>query len=144
WLQDAVGMAEWTGTPLAPLLAEAGLDGDSAEVVFGGLDRGFQGGVEHAYERSLPLDEALGDDVLLAYEMNGQPLPPQHGFPLRLVVPGWYGMTNVKWLQRITVVPEPFAGPQQSRAYRFRQHDDEPGTPVTRMAPRSLMIPPGI
>ena len=68
------------------------------EVLFTGLDRGVEGGEEQRFQRSLPLDEALGDDVLLAYDMNGAPLPPQHGFPLRLLVPGWYGMTNVKWL----------------------------------------------
>jgi DMSO/TMAO reductase YedYZ molybdopterin-dependent catalytic subunit len=76
--------------------------------------------------------------------MNGQPLPPQHGFPLRLVVPGWYGMTNVKWLTAITVVDGPFAGYQQAQAYRFRRDEDDEGTPITRMAPRALMIPPGI
>ena len=98
------------GTPLAPLLAEAGpLDG-AVEVVFTGLDRGVEGGEEQDYARSLTLDEATRDDVLLAYGMNGGPLLPQHGFPLRLVVPGWYGMTSVKWLTRITVVDRPFDG----------------------------------
>jgi DMSO/TMAO reductase YedYZ molybdopterin-dependent catalytic subunit len=82
--------------------------------------------------------------VLLAYEINGEPLPPQHGFPLRLVVPGWYGMTNVKWLREIELLAGPFRGYQQERGYRFRQAEEEPGTPVTRMAPRSLMVPPGI
>jgi DMSO/TMAO reductase YedYZ molybdopterin-dependent catalytic subunit len=81
--------------------------------------------------------------VLLAYEMNGAALPPQHGYPLRLLVPGWYGMTSVKWLTRITAVREPFEGFQQV-VYRFRQNPDDEGTPVTRMNPRSLMIPPGI
>ena len=96
-------------------------------MVFTGLDRGVEGGVEQSFERSLPLDEALRDDVLLAYEMNGAPLPPQHGFPLRLVVPGWYGMTNVKWLTRITVVDEPFTGYQQTHAYRLRARRGRPG-----------------
>ena len=73
---------------------------DAVEVLFTGLDRGVEGGVEQAYQRSLTLDEA-GDGPLLAYAINGEPLPPQHGFPLRLVVPGWYGMTSVKWLARI-------------------------------------------
>ena len=81
---------------------------------------------------------------MLAYEMNGGPLPPQHGFPLRLVVPGWYGMTNVKWLTRISLVDEPYQGYQVASAYRFRQTEDEEGRPVTRMRPRSLMIPPGM
>ena len=70
------------------------------EVLFTGLDRGVEDDVEQSYQRSLPLEEALRDDVLLAYELNGVPLPPQHGFPLRLLVPGWYGMTSVKWLAR--------------------------------------------
>jgi DMSO/TMAO reductase YedYZ molybdopterin-dependent catalytic subunit len=144
WLAEAVGTAAWRGTPLAPLLAEAEpLDG-AREVVFAGLDRGFEGGEEQAYERSLPLDEALRDDVLLAYEMNGAPLLPQHGFPLRLMVPGWYGMTQVKWLIRITVVDEPFAGYQQAHAYRLRRDEEDAGEPLDRMRPRALMVPPGI
>lgn len=144
WLLEAVGTAEWTGTPLAPLLDEAGLGPGALEIVFTGLDRGIQGEVEHLYERSLPLTEALRDEVLLAYAVNGQDLPPQHGFPLRLVVPGWYGMTHVKWLQSITVVDEPFRGFQQDVAYHLRQSDEEQGRAVTRMLPRSLMVPPGI
>jgi sulfane dehydrogenase subunit SoxC len=144
WLSEAVGTAEWTGTPLAPLLEEAGLLPDALEVVFGGLDRGLQGGIEHAYERSLPLEEALRGDVLLAYAINGEPLPPQHGFPLRLIVPGWYGMTHVKWLAEVSVVAEPFRGFQQADQYTLHQSEDEPGTPVTRIEPRALLAPPGI
>jgi DMSO/TMAO reductase YedYZ molybdopterin-dependent catalytic subunit len=144
WLLEAVGTAEWTGTPLAPLLAEAGVADGAVEVVFTGLDRGIQGDVEQLYERSLPLAEAMRDDVLLAYEVNGRPLPPQHGYPLRLVVPGWYGMTHVKWLQAITVVDEPFAGWQQAVSYHLKRAEDDPGIPVTRILPRSLMVPPGI
>ena len=144
WLREAVGTAEWTGTPLAPLLEEAGVDEGAVEVVFTGLDRGIQGDVEHAYERSLPVAEAMRDEMLLAYAVNGAPLPPQHGFPLRLVVPGWYGMTHVKWLAAITVVDEPFTGWQQHVAYHVRQSEDEQGTPVTRMQPRALVVPPGI
>jgi sulfane dehydrogenase subunit SoxC len=144
WLVEAVGTAEWTGAPLRPLLEEAGVGDGAVEVVFTGLDRGYEGGVEQAYERSLPLEEALGDDVLLAYELNGAPLPPQHGYPVRLVVPGWYGMANVKWLCRIAVLDRPFDGYQHMSAYRFRSSDDDPGEPVTRMMPRSLMVPPGI
>ena len=144
WLAEAVGTAAWRGTPLRPLLEEARLLDGAREVVFTGLDRGFEGGEEQAYERSLPLDEAVRDDVLLAYEMNGAPLLPQHGFPLRLVVPGWYGMTHVKWLTRITVVEEPFAGYQQAHAYRFRRDEEDEGEPLDRMRPRALMVPPGI
>jgi DMSO/TMAO reductase YedYZ molybdopterin-dependent catalytic subunit len=144
WLQGAVGTAEWTGTPLAPLLEEAGLTSEAKEIVFSGLDRGIQGDLEHAYERSLPVAEAQRDEILLAYEINGQPLPPQHGFPLRLIVPGWYGMTHVKWLRSITAVAEPFTGWQQDVAYHVRESEEEQGEPVTRIKPRSLMVPPGI
>jgi sulfane dehydrogenase subunit SoxC len=144
WLNGAVGTAEWTGTPLAPLLQEAGVADEAAEVVFTGLDRGVQGEIEHAYERSLPVAEALRDDLLLAYEINGQPLPPQHGFPLRLIVPGWYGMTHVKWLRSITALDKPFTGYQQATAYHVRAAEEEQGEPVTRIRPRSLLVPPGI
>jgi sulfane dehydrogenase subunit SoxC len=144
WLLEAVGNAEWTGTPLSGVLEDAGLDDGAVEVVFRGLDRGIEGEVEQQYERSLPVADALREEVLLAYAMNGDPLPPQHGFPLRLVVPGWYGMTSVKWLERITVLDRPFEGYQQARGYRLRQTPEEEGEPVSRMVPRSLMVPPGI
>jgi DMSO/TMAO reductase YedYZ molybdopterin-dependent catalytic subunit len=144
WLGEAIGTAVWTGTPLAGLLDEAGVEDGAIEVLFTGLDRGVEGGEPQAYERSLTLAEALDGGAILAWEVNGVPLPPQHGFPLRLVVPGWYGMTNVKWLHRVTVLDAPFAGYQQARGYRFRQAEDEPGAPVTRMAPRALMVPPGV
>jgi tRNA threonylcarbamoyl adenosine modification protein YeaZ len=75
--------------------------------------------------------------------MNGRPLEPQHGFPLRLLVPGWYGMASVKWLTRIEVVAEPFAGYQQSVAYRYKDGLDDPGVPVRRIRPRALLLPPG-
>jgi DMSO/TMAO reductase YedYZ molybdopterin-dependent catalytic subunit len=143
WLLEAVGNARWTGVPLRGVLEEAGVEDGADEVVFTGLDHGIEGEVEQDYERSLPLDEAMREDVLLAFEMNGQPLPPQHGFPLRLVVPGWYGMTHVKWLSRITVLAEPFRGYQNERGYRLRADPDEVGEPVTRIAPKSLMVPPG-
>jgi sulfane dehydrogenase subunit SoxC len=144
WLFEAVGNAEWTGTPLRPLLEAAGpLDG-AVEAVFTGLDRGVQGGIEQQYERSLTMAEASREEVFLAYAINGQPLPPQHGFPLRLVVPGWYGMTHVKWLRSITVVTRAFRGYQQEPAYHVTSTWDELGEPVTRMLPRSLMVPPGI
>jgi DMSO/TMAO reductase YedYZ molybdopterin-dependent catalytic subunit len=144
WLLEAVGTAEWTGTPLAPILEEAGLEPDALEVVFTGLDRGIQGEVEHAYERSLPVAEATRDEVLLAWGIDGRELPPQHGYPVRLLVPSWYGMTHVKWLRSITAVAEPFRGWQQEVAYHLRQSEDDPGTPVTRILPRALLVPPGI
>src|SRR5713226_8322411 len=108
WLTEAVGTAEWTGTPLRPLLDEAEPLDTAGDVAFTGLDRGIQGDIEQQYERSLPLAECRRDEVLLAYAMNGQPLAPQHGFPVRLIVPGWYGMTHVKWLRAITVLGEKF------------------------------------
>ena len=142
WLTEAVGTAEWGGTPLKPLLDEAGPSDRAVEVLFSALDSGIEGGVPQAYERSMPIAEV--DQALLAYEMNGAPLPPQHGFPLRLVVPGWYGMQNVKWLVRITVLDEPFAGYQNTVGYRMYEADGVPGEPLTRMLPRSLMVPPGV
>jgi len=144
WLSEAVGTAEWTGVPLGPLLEEAGLRDDVVEVLFTGLDRGVEGGVEQLYERSLPPTEALGADAMLAYDMNGAPLPVQHGFPLRLVIAGWYGMAHVKWLSAITALTEPFDGYQQTVGYRLYAPEGEAGPPVTRMMPRSLTIPPGI
>jgi len=144
WLSEAVGTAEWTGTPLGPILAEAGLRESAHEVVFTGLDRGVQGGIEQLYERSLPLAEAQRPEVMLVHAINDQPLPPQHGFPVRLIVPGWYGMTHVKWLRSITVTDAPFEGYQQARAYHYRVSELGAGEPVTRMLPRALMVPPGV
>jgi DMSO/TMAO reductase YedYZ molybdopterin-dependent catalytic subunit len=144
WLTEAVGTGEWTGVPLRALLERAGLRDDAVELLFGALDRGIEGDVEQNYERSLPRAEALSDDALLAYELNGAPLPAQHGFPLRLVIAGWYGMAHVKWLRAITALTEPFAGYQQAVGYRLYDEDGEAGAPVTRMLPRSLTIPPGI
>ena len=108
WSSEAMGTYQWTGTPLRPLLEQAGLLDDAVEVLFTGWDSGIDLGVEHAFERSLPVAEALRDEVMLAWEANGQPLLPVHGFPLRLVVPSWYGMASVKWLRAITVLNEPF------------------------------------
>ena len=144
WLLEAVGTARWKGTPVSLLLQEAGVKDGAVDVVFTGLDRGVEGEEAQDYARALPVEEALHGDALLAFEVNGGPLPPQHGFPLRLIVPGWYGMTSVKWLARITVLERPFDGYQNISAYRLREHEDDPGEPVTRMAPRSLLLPPGI
>jgi sulfane dehydrogenase subunit SoxC len=142
WLTEAVGTAEWAGAALKPLLDEAGPSPSAVEVLFTALDRGVEGGVPQWYERALPVADA--EHGLLAYEMNGAPLPPQHGFPLRLVVPGWYGMQNVKWLTRITVLEEPFTGFQNAVGYRMYDADGTPGEPLTRMQPRSLVVPPGV
>jgi len=144
WMLEAIGTAEWTGTPLRGILEDAGIDSSAVEVLFTGLDRGIQGGEVQEYQRSLHRDEALRDEVLLAYAMNGAPLEPQHGFPLRLIVSGWYGMTSVKWLDRIEAIGTPFHGYQQDATYRSSQSKEDPGRPVTLMKVRALMIPPGI
>lgn len=144
WFDGAIGCAEWTGTPLGPILEEAGLLEEAVEVLFTGRDRGVEQGVEQNFERSLSLEEARRDDVMLAYEVNGVPLPPQHGAPLRLVVPDWYGMASVKWLRSITAIAEPFDGFQQENQYRYKRSADEKGDPVTRQRPRAMMAPPGM
>jgi len=145
WLLEAVGNAEWAGTPLAPLLHEAGVPESTVDVSFRGLDQGIEIDEEQApYERGLPIDEALRDDVIVAFEMNGRPLPPQHGAPARLVVPGWYGMAHVKWLDRIAALAEPFDGYQNTVSYRMRTDPDEAGEPLGRIRVRSLMAPPGV
>jgi sulfane dehydrogenase subunit SoxC len=144
WMLEAVSTAEWTGTPLRGLLAEAGLSTEAVEILFTGLDRGVQGDELQFYQRSLSMGEANREEVLLAYEMNGLPLQPQHGFPLRLIVPGWYGMTSVKWLDRIEAIAKPFDGYQMTKSYRYSQGEDDQGEPVTLMRVRSLMIPPGV
>lgn len=143
WLLEAVGTAEWTGTPLAPLLEEAGVSPGAVDVVFTGADHGVERGVEQDYARGLSLAEAMRPETLLVWAMNGAPLPPQHGAPLRLVVPGWYGMAQVKWLTRIDVTTEPFTGFQNAAAYRLKVDAGDPGEPVTRIRPRSLLAPPG-
>ena len=144
WMHGAVGTAEWTGTPLRYVLERAVLDTDVVEVAFFGADRGFDKGIEHSYGRSLKPELALGDDVLLVHAMNGQPLPPQHGFPLRLIVPGWYGMASVKWLNRIEALAQPFDGYQQVETYVYKTTPRERGTPVTHTRVKSLMVPPGL
>ena len=130
--------------PLVALLDEAGLAGDAVEVVFRGLDSGLENGVEQTYERSLTVPEARAGRGPVAIEMNGQPLPPQHGAPARLIVPGWYGMASVKWLSAIEAVRTPFTGYQQSWSYRLRQDPSEAGVALSWIAPHALMIPPGI
>lgn len=144
WLLEAIGTSQWTGTPLRPLLEEAGLRDGVVDIVFTGADRGVQGGEIQYYQRSLSVEEAMRDEMLLAYEMNGAPLEPQHGYPLRLIVPGWYGMASVKWLTRIDAVPAQFEGFQMMGSYRYAQASDDVGDPVTLIRPRALMVPPGI
>ncbi len=142
WLVEAVGTAEWSGVPLARLLDRAGLAESAVDVVFTGADHGIERGVEQDYQRALSPVEARAEDVLVATRMNGAPLLPQHGFPARLVVPGWYGMAQVKWLTSVEAVGERFEG-FQHHAYRLRQERDDSGVPLTRIEPRALLVPPG-
>ncbi len=144
WFKEAIGNYEWTGTPLRSLLEESGLLDDAVEVLFTGWDTGVDLGVEHAFERSLPIKEALRDGVMLAWAQNGQSLLPQHGFPLRLIVPTWYGMTSVKWLRAITVLNQPFKGIEQAKVYRYQKSATDPGVPVTVKRVHSVMKPPGL
>src|SRR5947199_10502823 len=88
--------------------------------------------------------EERREKVLLVYEMNGEPLQPQHGYPLRLLVPGWYGMASVKWLDGVEAVAEAFQGYQMVRASRYAQAADGLGEPVSLIRRRALMIPPGV
>ena len=144
WLEEGVSTAEWTGVPLAMLLERAQPREQARHIVFRGADRGFDRGVEHDFARSLSLAEAMREDVLVAYAMQGEPLAPQHGAPLRLVVPRWYGMASVKWLCAIEAIDRPFEGLQQARSYHFRRESGEPGEPCTLMRVNALMAPPGI
>jgi DMSO/TMAO reductase YedYZ molybdopterin-dependent catalytic subunit len=135
WQQGAVGNAEWTGVPLAAVLERAGLRPAAAEVVLEGADRGEvtsdprpAGPIPFA--RSLPLAKARQDEVLLAFRMNGADLPPAHGFPVRAIVPGWYGMASVKWLTRLIVTDAPFQGFWQTTDYSIYERDQ--GLPVQR------------
>ena len=144
WMHGAVGTAEWTGVSLKALLDRAGIRAGPGEVAFLGADRGFDSGVEHAFGRSLTRAEAAREEVLVAWAMNGQPLAPQHGAPLRLVVPGWFGMASVKWLVRIEVLAGAYDGFQQVHGYHYRKRRGEPGTPIRPMKVRALMVPPGV
>ena len=138
WQLGAVSTAEWTGVPLTAVLDRAGIGRNAREVVFRGADRGTVRGRSGAvrFERSLPIDVARDPDVLLACAMNGEPLPPDHGFPLRLAVPGWYGMASVKWLTEIELVDRPFGGYFQVDRYVI---DEEP---LSRMRVRALITEP--
>ena len=144
WGLGAVSTALFTGVPLRAVLERAGLADGAVEVLCAGADAGGIGGERfERFERSLPLDKALHPDVLLAWEMNGQPLPPRHGYPLRLVVPGWYGVASVKWLTEIRVLGEPFEGHFQTERYIYiGEPGTADGTPVTRMRVRALIAEP--
>jgi DMSO/TMAO reductase YedYZ molybdopterin-dependent catalytic subunit len=142
-----VSTAEWTGVPLAEVLRRAGVQPGAREVIFGGADRGLIDDAPDAihFERSLSAADAAESDALLAWAMNGQPLPARHGYPLRLVVPGWYAVASVKWLSSIRVVDEPFGGFFQTERYIYER--DRNGTevrePVRLQQVRALITRPG-
>jgi DMSO/TMAO reductase YedYZ molybdopterin-dependent catalytic subunit len=131
---SGIGTAKWVGTPLAPLLQEAGVLDKGIEVVFFGSDEGEeevrQIKMKQNFARSMPLADALHPDNLLCYEMNGEPLPRPHGFPLRLIVPGWYGVANVKWLKRIEVRDTRFMNRFMGRDYVTIREEQRDGDTV--------------
>lgn len=147
WDHGGVGTARWAGVSLRTVLEQAGLLPIATEVLFEGADRGKEHGEDGqmSYGMSLPLDKALDPETLLAYQMNGETLPPEHGFPLRVIVPGWYGMTSVKWLTGIRVLDQPYQGFHQSRYYVFVKEgveDDSPKERVSSMKVKSLITWP--
>ena len=144
WDLGAVSQAYFSGTSLANVLNQLGSPKDTVEVFFVGADRGETRTSQTVpYARSLPLDAALHPDTLLVWEMNGAPLPRQHGYPLRLVVPDWYGMASVKWLKQISFLTAPFEGFFQVDDYVYvGEAGIEDGAPVTTMRVRALILDP--
>jgi DMSO/TMAO reductase YedYZ molybdopterin-dependent catalytic subunit len=151
WQSGAVGNASWTGVLLRDVLEQAGLRREAVEVVLAGADHGVVDGGKKtaspgpiAFARSLPIHKALDDSTLLAYAMNGEPLTTEHGYPLRAVVGGWFGMAWVKWLTHIRVVDRPFLGYWQARDYfRWDRSLGEPIlVPLTEMAVKAQIARP--
>ncbi|WP_327046456.1 molybdopterin-dependent oxidoreductase [Microbispora sp. NBC_01189] len=140
WRLGAVGVARWRGVPLAALLGRAGMTARAVALMPRGLDPDYVEGGENLgrVRRPLPVTKAL-DDVLVAYEMNGRPLPPDHGFPARLAVPGWAGIAWTKWLGDVEVSAEQLESPWSSRLYRMHGPGHPPGggPPLTRMGVKS-------
>ena len=139
WGLGAVGTAEWTGVPLGSVLERAGVKSTAREVILEGADQGEledpkapRGNVRFA--RSVPISKAK-DDVLLVYKMNGVDLPPEHGFPVRAIVPGWFAVASIKWLQRIIVSDRAFNGYYQTLDYAFwkRQGENAELVPLQEM-----------
>jgi DMSO/TMAO reductase YedYZ molybdopterin-dependent catalytic subunit len=135
-----IGNARWGGTSLRSLLRDAGVERGGIEVVFYGSDMGKETvrdvEIEQNFGRSLHIDDAMGEDLIVAYEMNGVPLPLYHGAPVRLVVPGWYGVANVKWLQQIHVQDRRYMGRFMARDYVTLSRRDVGG--VERWEERSV------
>ena len=121
WFTSGIGTAKWGGTPLAPLLKQAGVMDRGIEVVFWGADSGTEVVREmklpQHFARSMSLADAMNPNNLLCYQMNGAPLPQPHGAPVRLIAPGWYGVANVKWINRIEVRDTRFMGRFMARDY---------------------------
>jgi DMSO/TMAO reductase YedYZ molybdopterin-dependent catalytic subunit len=145
WRLGATGSAWFEGVPLEALLDESGPAGDAVEVLAAGADRGeVASGSIVSFERSLPLAAVRRGEVLVAHTMNGAPLAPEHGAPVRLVVPGWYGVASVKWLVRLEVLRAPFTGWFQRSTYVYDGEAGLPqGTPVGPMRVRALITSPG-
>jgi len=151
WELGAVGNAQWTGVPLTTLLERAGLKEDACEIVLEGADRGMPvepptPPVAISYCRSLPRNKATQAEVLIAYQMNGSDLPKDHGYPVRAIVPGHYGMASVKWLIGIHAASEPFQGYWQTSDYGYWEYSD--GRPVRKplgeMKVKSEIVRPAV
>ena len=121
WALGAVSTAEWTGVSLTEVLDRAGVKATAREVIFRGADSGHVDGRDNwvRFERSLPVGQLGQAGALLAYAMNGEELPVQHGYPLRLIVPGWYAVASVKWLTEIQLASRPFRGHFQVERYHI-------------------------
>jgi len=149
WFTGGVGNATWAGTPLAPILQEAGLREGVKDVVFWGADSGEDAvrdaKVAEQFARSMSPTDAMNPNLLLCYEMNGAPLPPLHGAPVRLIAPGWYGVANVKWLERIEALPTRYEGRFMGRDYvtmRKVQHGSDSVTRFTSVGHTLLKSAP--
>jgi DMSO/TMAO reductase YedYZ molybdopterin-dependent catalytic subunit len=142
WATGAVSTASWSGPSLATLLDRAGLRDDVIEILVSGADRGTPSGAREAtrFARALPLDRARDPDVILAVEMNGSPLPPEHGAPARLIVPGWYGMASVKWVARIAALTTPYEGWFQHERYVYLNGRERRPVDVVRV--KSMIVAP--
>src|SRR5262249_11129745 len=134
WDVSAVGTAEWTGVSLTTVLERAGIQSNAVELV-------FQGGENPTFARSLTRAHAMQPEVMLAWAMNGESLPADHGYPLRLVVPGWIGVASVKWLTRIEAVTTPFEGFYQRQRYVL-ERPDQPIEPATSLPVRAVLARP--
>jgi len=144
WGWNAVSTAQWTGALLHEVLAEAGPHPSGVDVLFEGADHGpYHQYDDITFARSLDLPHALDPaaEILIAYEMNGEPLTADHGAPFRLVVPNWYGVASVKWLKRIEVLPQEFEGEFQVGHYVY-EWPDRPHEPVTVMRVRARITDP--